>query len=161
MSNALTFTIPGEPVPKERARTVRRGGRTKTFTPPRTATYEALVGMRAMLAAAEYRKAQGASWPTDARYAVHMLVVRSTRRACDLSNIAKAVEDGAQGVAGLWLDDAQIDELSVVRGRVDAHAPRVEVTVRRLASDPVQTKRQARADTTLLSTVLSKAGTAR
>ena len=39
----VCFTVVGDPVPKARARTVRKGGRTWSFTPKRVAAWEKTV----------------------------------------------------------------------------------------------------------------------
>lgn len=120
----IAFTIEGNPVPKERPRVFGR----RTITPKRTAAYEALVKHACIDAAKSWKRAMGAAWPLDARYSVTLLVVRDSKRSADLDNFAKSILDGAKGA--LWLDDAQVDELSVCRGAVDKAHPRVVMMVR-------------------------------
>lgn len=55
--------------------------------------------------------------PTGARLALHLHVRPPDRRARDLSNIPKALED-ALTHAGVWADDSLIDQLTVQRGPV-------------------------------------------
>jgi Holliday junction resolvase RusA-like endonuclease len=129
--SALAFTVPGSPVPKERPRVVRG----RTFTPKRTATYETLVGLHAMQATARFKKATGAAWNRSARYAVTLIVFCQDRRSRDLDNLAKSICDGCIGAAGIWTDDALIDELLVIRGRVDKILPRVVISVRQVDSN--------------------------
>ncbi len=124
--SCLAFTVPGQPVPKERPRVVRG----RTYTPPRTAAYEALVGLHAMQATANWARAMGRQWDRAARYSVTLALFRKDARGCDIDNLAKSALDGCIGAAGLWLDDSQIDELLVVRGEVDKAHPRVVLSVR-------------------------------
>lgn len=57
------------------------------------------------------------STPPGARLALHLHVCPPDRRARDLSNLPKALED-ALTHAGVWADDSLIDELRVTRGPV-------------------------------------------
>ena len=57
--------------------------------------------------------------PTAARVAVHVVAVAPDRRERDLSNLLKAFED-ALTHCGVWLDDFQVDWISVERGAVEA-----------------------------------------
>ncbi len=107
---AMTFTVPGKPVPKGRPRTVRRNGRVITFTPARTRRYERIVGICALAA-------RPVGWPLDARYRVVLSVSGANPRA-DLDNVAKAVLDGCEGV--LWTNDRQVCDLRVVRAQDEA-----------------------------------------
>jgi Holliday junction resolvase RusA-like endonuclease len=131
---SLAFTIPGNPIPKERPRVVRRKGwrgkgpKTITITPKRTTAYEAHVRDACVEACRSFKRVMGAAWPTDARYSVTLLVVRDSKRAADCDNFAKSICDGAKGA--LWDDDSQIDHLVVQRGGVDKAHPRVVLMVR-------------------------------
>jgi Holliday junction resolvase RusA-like endonuclease len=70
-------------------------------------------------------------WKTTptARYALTLHVFWHDKRARDLSNIAKAIEDAMNGA--VFRDDSQIDAL-LVYGAVDRERPRVEVEVREI-----------------------------
>lgn len=117
----LRFTVPGVQC-KERPRFRSIGAfRVLTYTPPKTAAYEKVVAEVAASAIAD------CEWPLDAQYDVHMNVYWPDRRARDLSNACKTVEDGSNGI--LWKDDSQIHLLHL-EGQVDRANPRVEVTVR-------------------------------
>lgn len=61
------------------------------------------------------------------RLALRLVVQAPDRRARDLDNTVKAVQD-ALTHAGVWLDDSQIDRLLVERGPV-VKGGRVSVTV--------------------------------
>ena len=136
MNTPITFTIPGEPVAKARARFARRGNFVTTYTPDKTARYENLVKLAAQQAMAGVAPIEGAvsltmrayfsipvSWGMKKQRAAALGEIMHTKRP-DLDNVVKAIKDGANGVA--WKDDSQV---------VDVHAskrygtPRVEVEV--------------------------------
>lgn len=125
----LAFVVPGDPVPKERARVGRYGGR----TPPRTRAYGLRVKKAASDAVERIARA-GIAWPTDARYEVNVVVHRRTAHVFDIDNVGKAALDGAQGV--VFDNDSQVDHLTIARGSVDRENPRLVVTVR--AMTPAQ-----------------------
>lgn len=116
--SAISFVVPGAPVPKERPRVVA-GGR-RTFTPERTASWERTVGAYAMQA-----RQRSAAWPLDARYAVTIEAYRDRRG--DLDNMIKAALDGCNAI--LWDDDAQVDGIQAWRRRIDAQGPRLVMLV--------------------------------
>lgn len=115
----LSFTVPGPPVPKARARTVgvakstweamcsRCKGlvsRAHSFTPDKTKDYENHVGMMALAARLKFERT-GQKWPLDAVYGLTVRVYRS-RDMGDLSNFEKSIEDGCEGI--LWGNDKRI-----------------------------------------------------
>ena len=111
-----TFTVPGKPQPKQRARVTRSGG---AFTPKETRNYEraiAIVGMNA----------RPKSWPLDARYDVGLALYFPDRRRRDGDNVVKSVLDGLNGV--LWDDDSQVTSCRFAK-LVDASDARTVVTV--------------------------------
>ena len=124
---ALSFSIPGQPVPYQR---VASSGRQR-FTAPRSRAYMRSVGLHTVQAVARAKRA-GITWPTDARYAVTLVVVNGDRRARDLDNVAKNL-DGATGV--LWADDSQIWCLRVIRAEPDKARPRLVVHVAAVSAD--------------------------
>lgn len=114
----VAFTIPGPPVAKERARTVRtRKGKTRTFTPERTETYEKHVGVLAWAAT------RGRDWAVTGNHAVEIRVFVAADRS-DLDNIVKAVLDGC--TPALWVNDKSVRRI-VAELHVDRAKPRVEV----------------------------------
>lgn len=130
----LAFTVPGPPVPCERARTVRsiskRGERVRTFTPDRTAKYKKHVAMFALQAVQAHRQ----MWPKGAQYAITVRIYRKADRG-DWDNFIKGVQDSCKGI--LWTDD---NGRYVVKGTgefprgpdgwgIDRKNPRVEVEV--------------------------------
>lgn len=132
------FTIYGEPQGKARARTVKSGGKTHSYTPKKTADYEMLVA-KAFMATGEtgyFEKEPLAvkiiayfQMPkrTSKKMRQQMLddFVRPTKKP-DTDNIAKIICDGLNEVA--YADDAQVVELSVCKYWTDED-PRVEVTI--------------------------------
>lgn len=115
----VRFTVPGNPVPKERPRVVRG----RTFTPKRTLDAEkkiAWYGAQAMSG----RK------PVECSVSIHLTFFRADKRRYDWDNAAKTVCDALNGVC--WKDDSQI-VMAVVFKDVDAARPRTEIMVRRLA----------------------------
>lgn len=120
--NVLTFWVDGRPVPKERARTIRtKGGKYRTFTPPRTAAWEQRVRLVAQAACSAVR------WrPVPARYEVDVTVYRA-RRAGDGDNFLKAAKDALNGV--VWPDDGMVIRSTV--GIVDGEGTGMQVRVTR------------------------------
>jgi crossover junction endodeoxyribonuclease RusA len=132
----LQFVVPGPPVPKERARVVRRknplpGQRaTTSFTPDKTAQYEAHVKLHALAARCKTHR-----WPwqdTTAPFYVGIKIYRSQRRG-DWDNFAKAITDACNGV--LWHDDRQIVHATVAVRSCDKGHERAEVEVGTSGSD--------------------------
>lgn len=115
-SDALTFTIPGKPVPWQRVQRNRHGS---TYVPERTREYEKLAGLCALAA-------RPAWWPMDAAYTL-VLRIYGARSNADMSNCLKSVEDGCNGI--LWTDDKQVHAPFPVRMPKDASGPRVEASV--------------------------------
>lgn len=122
----LTFWVAGSPVPKARARTVRtRSGKVVSFTPKRTARWEAVVRLVAQAACTAVR------WrPEPAAYEVELTVHRS-RRAGDADNFAKAIGDALNGVA--YPDDRSVRRLAV--SLVDGQGEGVMVRISRTANE--------------------------
>lgn len=135
MTETITFTVPGAPVAKGRARSFVRNGRVAHYTPEKTANYENLVRMAA------HQAMQGAS-PVDACVSLTVRAFlpipaswsrrkREQAEAAeifpavrpDLDNILKAINDGCNGV--LWRDDAQV--VVLIASKCYGAAPRVEV----------------------------------
>jgi Holliday junction resolvase RusA-like endonuclease len=118
-----TFSVPGEPQGKGRARVGKSfGGHARMFTPAKTVAYEGLVAMAAQMA-------MGATSPFSGPLAVEIEAVHSVPASWskkrrndalsglahpavkpDIDNIVKAIADGGNGVA--WVDDKQIVRLT-------------------------------------------------
>ncbi len=108
----ITFTVPGNPIPKARARVLRTG---RTYTPIATQEHEELV----RYCARHLR-------PTDHEVRMVLHFFRGDRRRCDWDNLAKTVTDAINGVA--YEDDSQIVQAHVFKD-VDLENPRTEVEI--------------------------------
>jgi hypothetical protein len=124
----LTFTIPGPPVPKARARVVSHvdaSGKRKTrgITPKRTEAYEEHVKLLAHYALAGYL----GKWPTSDKGARFGLVVRVYffEHEGDWDNYGKIIADACQNV--LWSNDRQIVDGRCTKEKVERGRDRVEV----------------------------------
>lgn len=134
----VSFIVPGEPVPKERARfaTTGRGGKAlavpRVYTPKTTEDYEKRVRLVA-------QAARPTGWPMRCDYRVSIQIFRTERG--DWDNYVKAIMDAlnprrAKGgkrprpaVPGvLWTDDARSSGGTVTCETVQTN-PRVEVSV--------------------------------
>lgn len=133
MSRAVSFTIPGDPFGKQRARATRQG---RVYTPAETVRHENTIGSLALphfpeplagpvRVTVEASFALPASWSKKRRAA--MLGQPHTSRP-DASNVAKAVEDGLNRIA--YADDAQIAE--AVTRKLWAEVAETRVTVEAL-----------------------------
>jgi len=131
----ISFTVPGEPQGKGRA----KFGNGRTYTPEKTVAYEgliALAGERAMAGAEPMLGPVSLSFtavysiparlPKKRREAMLSGAVVPTKKP-DLDNIAKAIGDGLNGV--VFKDDAQIAELRSVR-KIYGATPGLIVEVR-------------------------------
>lgn len=117
----IDFFVPGEPVPKARART----GKGFAFTPVRTKAWEAQVKM----AAAAARLKAGAPM-MEGSVRMEMYFNMPTKRRSDIDNLAKSVLDACNGV--LYVDDSQVDILRVDRVKgAPAHMAGVHVRCRK------------------------------
>ena len=134
----IAFEIPGPPFGKGRPRAFRMGNSVRMFTPQKTASYESMVKLVA------HRAMAGAglmafpvalslivlhpipkSWSKRRQEAALAGTERTTTKP-DADNVAKVVADACNGV--VWVDDAQVVELSVSK-RYSA-TPGVMVEVR-------------------------------
>ncbi len=113
----IDLTLDVAPIPKGRP----RAGNGRVYTPAATRAYEDRIGW--LLRAARVQHAESG----DLRVAAVFHLAPGQRG--DVDNFAKALLDGANGVA--WRDDAQVTELSarIVRG---SDRPRVELAVYRI-----------------------------
>lgn len=115
-----TFTIPGAPVPKARARTVRIHGRTRSFTPEATIRYGRLVGMCARTAGVKMLVGP---------VRIFCTFYLPDLRPRDGDNLEKAVWDSLQGIA--FKNDAQVCEWGGAK-LLDKTNPRAVVTIEEL-----------------------------
>ncbi len=124
----VSFTVVGDPVPKARARTVRKGGRTWSFTPKKVAVWEKVVKEEA----SKYFP-EPFNGPVALALAFYMKRPKSRKKdnyvmtTPDLDNLEKAFLDGLNGVA--YGDDKQVVVKNAVKRYVITGVPRVEVVV--------------------------------
>lgn len=119
----VAFEIPGPPVGKGRPRAFRIGNSVRMHTPEKTASYESLVKLAARQA---MRDAAPMAFPVALSLVVMHAIPKSwskrkqdaalagTERPAtkpDADNVAKVIADACNGV--VWVDDAQVVELSV------------------------------------------------
>ena len=138
MTFMVTFKVDGVPVPKGRARYVRRGNHISTYTPEKTRTYETLIKDAA-------RQAMGVSEPLETPVSLYLYIrvpipASATKKRLqaiadgsekptkkpDASNVLKSVEDGMNGV--VYKDDSQIVNIHVTK--VFSSEPGVDICVK-------------------------------
>ena len=120
VASPLRLTLPYPPSANRYWRTTARGGRVLTYLSEEARAYRAHV--------LRLGRALGVT-PTSADVELRLVVYRP-RRAGDLSNRVKVLEDALIGVA--YADDSQV--VRIVAERLDdAASPRVEVEVREVA----------------------------
>lgn len=112
--NRVRFVVDGQPIPKARPRVTRHG----TYTPPKTAAWEELVGW-------SYKQARGPLF--EGLVSVSMGFYRKTHVKVDADNLVKGLLDGLGGVA--FHNDSQVRHIVayVVYG---SEEPRAEVIVK-------------------------------
>ena len=120
-STMHSFEIPGEPVPKGRARVTRSGF---AYTPKRTKEWEV-----AVFAAAKQARIPKLSGDV----AVVVEFYRKSRRRADLDNLMKGVMDALNRVA--WDDDSQVVKLMATKLVVEEN-PHTVVVVSEMADNP-------------------------
>ena len=119
--NAITFSVPGDPVPQPRPRVSTRGGFARAYVPAKHPVHEyrAAVAAAAVDAGATPTKEAPLTVILDlvfARPASH-LTKKGLRKGApllprfDVDNCAKAALDALNGVA--WADDSQVARLVV------------------------------------------------
>lgn len=112
------FEIDCNPLPKERPRTIRRKGKSITFTPKRTRKYEAYVAELA-------EQAMGDREPETGLIAVRLVFYRA-RRDADIDNCVKSCMDSIQGI--VFKNDNQVVDLHAQWFR-DKENPHADVEV--------------------------------
>jgi Holliday junction resolvase RusA-like endonuclease len=146
---SITFTVPGAPTAKGRARSFVRNGHVAHYTPGKTVLYENLVKMAAQVAMGfsilDPRKPLDppidgacelnltlhmpipASWSAKKRTAALAGLILPTTKP-DSSNVLKAIEDAMNGV--VWIDDKQVVDHNIRRRYSDT--PKAIIEVRRI-----------------------------
>ena len=117
----ISFTVPGNPIPKARARVTfsRGGGKPTAYTPARTKGWEATVKDAARLA-------MGGRAPFEGPVGVELWLWRGDRRKADADNCEKAILDACNGV--VWRDDDQVLEMHRYKV-LDRNSPHVDIRV--------------------------------
>lgn len=137
VSRRVEFVVPGKPVAKGRPRFARHGAHVRTFTPEATERYENLVKMAARAAMRDAQPYEGpvrlvvhigvpipTSWSQKRQVAAAAGAIGATKKP-DWSNVAKAIEDGLNGI--VYVDDAQIVDGWVSKRYSRTPGVRVEV----------------------------------
>ena len=133
----ITFTVPGAPQGKGRAKIVKIGGFSRMATPGKTVAYEGLIAHAAQAAMKGAPLMEGAaacnvfidapvpaSWSAKKqRMALAGEVLPTTKP--DADNVVKAIFDGCNGV--LWRDDVLVVDLRVRKRYAATPCVRVEV----------------------------------
>ena len=127
----ISFQVKGQPIPKARARTIRKGGKTWSFTPKRVTKWEQMIQEEAKKHFLE---------PLDGPLALTLIFYlkrpKSRRKDTyvsttpDLDNLEKAVLDGLSDVA--YIDDRLVVAKNSIKRYVITGEPRIEVTVTNL-----------------------------
>lgn len=126
------FEVKGNPVPKARARTVRKGGRTWSFTPKKVAVWEKLVKEEA-----SKHFNQPLTGPIQVSIIFYMDRPESRRKDIwvpttpDLDNLEKAILDALNGVA--YEDDRYVVAKNAQKRYIRRDEPRVCVRVTSLS----------------------------
>jgi len=119
---ALTFTVPGEPVPQPRPRVSTRGGFARAYVPAKhpVHAYRAAIANAARVAGAGvHGEPVGVLidlvWERPKSHMRKSGVKPDAPQypRCDVDNAAKAVLDALNGVA--WEDDSQVCSLTVAK----------------------------------------------
>ena len=139
----ITFTVPGNPVGKGRAKAARRGKFITMYTPAKTVNYEGLVAHAAHIAMAgrsliagavsvelDIRLQIPASWSKKKQLQAAEGLIPASKKP-DIDNCEKAIFDGMNSV--VWVDDVQVVKVS--KRKRYAETPGVVVIVRELDSE--------------------------
>ena len=130
----IRIEVPGQPVPKQRARSfIHRGsGRMCHLTPARTVNYEAEVALAGREAMVGKDLIQG---PLAITVFAHFLMPKRGRKEGDYhtsrpdwDNVGKICSDALNGI--VWRDDCQVASAQVVK--TYANSPRLVIEVRAL-----------------------------
>lgn len=148
-TRTITFTVPGEPVAKARPKATTIGGFARMYTPQTTVRYEHLVKLSFVEEAEKTNRERAALGLPTITFPVAQEMVQVEivfglpipksmplwRRAHaldgglaptvkpDLTNLAKSIEDGLNGVA--FADDSQIVELTLRKHYAETPATRI------------------------------------
>jgi Holliday junction resolvase RusA-like endonuclease len=117
--SSVSFTVEGEPVAKERPRTVTNAyGESRTITPSKTKDHETAIGWA-------FKSAYPGHELFTGEVRIHV-VFRTRSKSKDLDNMLKTVMDALNGV--VWEDDRQVVRLRAELERDGEPMTWVEVT---------------------------------
>ena len=126
MDEQIVLWIPGEPMPKARARITSHGH----YTPQTTRQAQDRVRVAARVALGPPRK-RGLPIPSLEPLKVTMHFMRGHRGRRDVDNMAKLVMDALEGL--IWENDVQITELHLTQEYV-MHSPGTLLIIERPAT---------------------------
>lgn len=109
-ADSWTVTLPWPPSTNQIWRNVAVGGKPRTLLSEKGRRFRAAAAQQCLIS-------RLAGMRLDGRLQVVLLACPPDRRARDLDNMLKATLD-ALTHAGVWLDDSQIDLLTIQRGKV-------------------------------------------
>lgn len=135
----MKFTVPGEPVGKQRPRVVRRNGFAQAYTPEKTVNYEALVKLafqQSFPGFTPYERDTPLEIRVTAKFAPPASVSKRRRammlsgevmptKSPDIDNCCKIIMDALHGVC--YLNDASV--VKITGAKVYADTPGVEVEI--------------------------------
>ena len=132
----IRFDVPGDPQGKARARTVRNGARTHSYTPENTVLYENLIKTEFLRAGGRMIEADAVEVGIIAVYGIPKRTSKKKRDAMisghifpakkpDADNIAKVVCDALNGVA--YADDKAVTKLFVLKEY--GSEPKLSITI--------------------------------
>ncbi len=138
----ITFTVPGEPIAKGRAKVSTLNGAVRMLTPQRTVRYESTVALFARQAMGGRALFSGPvavsvhavfqvpkSW-SNKRLAANLVKPEYCVKRPDFDNVLKALCDGMNGI--VWVADSQV-AVFAHSGKVYGDRPRVDVVVEAIA----------------------------
>jgi Holliday junction resolvase RusA-like endonuclease len=140
--DAITFTVPGQPVPQPRHKISTWGGRGRAYIEARHPihAYRQAIALAAQAAGRKRREGGGVSLEINfvfARPPSHWTKSGLAKGApaippkCDWDNLGKAVSDAITDSAAIWIDDDQVVEAVVRKRYADrGELPGTTVTVR-------------------------------
>lgn len=148
-----SITVPGQPIGKARARTVRLpNGQVRSYTPAKTKSWETCAASEARQQLGPHYKTMTGpveltviaymeiptSWPPWKREAAINQEIHPTSKP-DLDNIVKAAKDAMNGI--LWVDDCQV--VYTGSGQRYSEEPRLVIDVQPISGAPCQIRRKA------------------
>ena len=125
MTFRINFSVPGQPVPKQRARVTSQG--TYYAPRPRGSTRLSYLEYRELVQVQAREAMVNGSWRITPDFqGLWGISIKARLGAGDADNVLGSILDALQGI--LWENDKQVLQASVLLERVPAKAPRgVEV----------------------------------